>query len=40
MQGYFDDRSEEWQEGQRGEELQDKIEPMQGQLDAFTDLTS
>ena len=39
MQGYFDDLSEEWQDRERGQEHQDKIDLMQGLLDAFTDLT-
>lgn len=39
MQEYFDERSEEWQEGERGGEHQEKIDTTQAVLDAFADLT-
>jgi len=47
MQEYFDDRSEKWQEGEKGEEYQQKIEDLTeieselqdliGRLQALTD---
>jgi hypothetical protein len=39
MQEYFDDRSETWQEGERGGEHQDKIDDFQAVLDALHELT-
>lgn len=39
MQEYFDERSEEWQEGERAEGHQEKIDSVQTLLDAFGDLT-
>jgi hypothetical protein len=39
MQEYFDERSEEWQESERAEEHQEKIDSAQTLLDAFGDLT-
>jgi hypothetical protein len=35
MQGYFDDRSEEWQEGERGQAMQERIEQLETALDAL-----
>ena len=38
MQAYFDDRSEEWQEGERGEAMQariDALEAISGDLEAL-----
>jgi hypothetical protein len=29
MQAYFDDRSEQWQESERGETLQERIEALE-----------
>jgi len=40
MQDYFEDRSESWQEGERGEEHQEKIVLVEAALDALGDLTS
>lgn len=40
MQDYFEDRSESWQEGERGEEHQEKIALVEAALDALGDLTS
>jgi hypothetical protein len=39
MQEYFDERSEEWQESERADEHQEKIDSAQTLLDAFGDLT-
>jgi len=39
MQEYFDDRSEQWQESERAEEHQEKIDSIQTLLDAFGELT-
>jgi hypothetical protein len=39
MQEYFDDRSEVWQESERAEEYQEKIDSVQTLLDAFGELT-
>jgi hypothetical protein len=38
MQEYFDERSEEWQEGERGGEHQERIDAAQTALDALADL--
>jgi hypothetical protein len=38
MEQYFDDRSEEWQEGERGEEQQNSIGLLQTILDEMCDL--
>lgn len=38
MQEYFDDRSEEWQESERAEVHQEKIDSVQTLLDAFGEL--
>jgi len=38
MQEYFDERSEEWQDGERAEEHQEKTDLVQTLLDAFGDL--
>jgi hypothetical protein len=35
MQGYFDERSEEWQDGERGEDHQQRIEAIQEIVDAL-----
>ena len=40
MQDYFEDRSESWQEGERGEDHQAKIALVEAVLDALSDLTS
>lgn len=40
MQDYFDARSESWQEGERGEDYQDKITSVEAVLDALSDLTA
>jgi|SRR5579871_5836671 len=40
MQDYFEDRSESWQEGERGEAHQEKIALVEAALDALSDLTS
>jgi hypothetical protein len=39
MQEYFDDRSELWQESERGEEHQERIASLETLLDALSDLT-
>jgi hypothetical protein len=39
MQDYFEDRSESWQEGERGEEHQEKMASVEAVLDALGDLT-
>jgi hypothetical protein len=38
MQDYYDDRSEAWQEGERGEDHQEKIASAEALLDALNDL--
>ena len=38
MQCYFDDRSESWQESERGEEHQERIASVEAALDALGDL--
>lgn len=38
MQDYFDDRSESWQESDRGEEHQERIASVEAVLDAVGDL--
>lgn len=38
MQGYFDDRSESWQESERGEEHQERMAAVEAVLDAVGDL--
>lgn len=38
MQGYYDDRSESWQESQRGEEHQERIASVEAALDALSEL--
>ena len=38
MQGYFDDRSETWQESKRGEEHQDRIAYIDAAHDAIVEL--
>jgi hypothetical protein len=40
MQDYFDDRSESWQESDRGEEYQEKITCVEAVVDALSDLLS
>ena len=40
MQAYFDARSESWQDGDRGEEHQEKIAAVDAVLDALCELTS
>jgi hypothetical protein len=38
MEQYFDDRSETWQESERGEEHQNAINIVQGTVEAMSDL--
>ena len=40
MQDYFDDRSQSWQDGERGEEHQEKIALVEAVVDALSDLLS
>jgi hypothetical protein len=40
MQDYFEDRSESWQDGERGEEHQEKIASVEAVLEALSELTS
>ena len=40
MQDYFDDRSQSWQDGERGEEHQEKIASVEAVVDALSDLLS
>ena len=40
MQDYYEDRSESWQESQRGEEHQEKIAAVEAVLEALQDLIS
>jgi hypothetical protein len=40
MQEYFEDRSETWQEGERGEQHLERIASVEAVLDALSDLTS
>ena len=40
MQDYFDDRSETWQESDRADEHQEKINALQAVLDALADYTT
>jgi hypothetical protein len=40
MQDYYDDRSEGWQESERGDEHQERIASIEAVLDALTDLTA
>ena len=40
MQDYFEDRSESWQDSDRGEEHQEKIASVEAVLEALSDLTS
>ena len=40
MQDYFDDRSESWQESERGEAHQEKIESVEAVVDALSTLLS
>lgn len=35
MQAYFDERSEEWQEGERGEAMQERIEQLETALESL-----
>lgn len=39
MQDYYDERSEQWQEDERGEEHQQKLDAVQTALDAVSELT-
>lgn len=39
MQEYFDERSEEWQEGEKASDFQDRIDEVQAMLDAMGELT-
>jgi hypothetical protein len=39
MQEYFDERSEEWQEGEKAPEFQERIDEVQAILDAMSELT-
>lgn len=36
MQAYFDDRSEQWQESERGEALQERIEEIESMLETIS----
>jgi len=38
MQSYYDDRSQVWQEGERGEIFQERIASVESVLDALADL--
>lgn len=38
MQDYFEDRSQSWQDGERGEEHQEKIASVEAVVDALSDL--
>jgi hypothetical protein len=38
MQDYFDDRSDSWQESERGDEHQERIASVEAVLDALADL--
>ena len=38
MQDYFDDRSESWQEGERGEDHQERIASVEAALEVLTEL--
>jgi hypothetical protein len=40
MQDYFDDRSESWQESERGNDHQEKIASVETAVDALSDLLS
>jgi hypothetical protein len=40
MQGYFEDRSESWQESQRGDDHQEKIASVEAIMQALGDLLS
>jgi len=40
MQDYYQDRSESWQESERGEEHQEKIASVEAVVDALSDLLS
>ena len=40
MQAYFDARSDVWQDGDRGEEHQEKIASVEAVLEALSDLTA
>ncbi len=39
MQGYFDDRSEAWQEGDKGEAFQELLDQVEDARSAVDDLT-
>lgn len=39
MQGYFDDRSEAWQEGEKGEAFQELLDRVEEARSAVDDLT-
>jgi hypothetical protein len=38
MQVYFDERSENWQESERGEELRERIETLESMIERFDEL--
>ena len=38
MEEYFEDRSEGWQEGERGDEHQERIAAMEAVIEAMNDL--
>lgn len=40
MQEYFDDRSQEWQESERGGQHQQRIDAVEAALSALTEVTS
>jgi hypothetical protein len=37
MEGYYDDRSEVWQQDERGDDFQQKLQDLNGVLDAISD---
>jgi hypothetical protein len=40
MQAYTDDRTEQWQESERGEAMQERIESLDSIIDDLTDATA
>jgi hypothetical protein len=38
MQSYYSDRSSDWQEGERGEEFQERLDAVEALAEAFDDL--
>jgi hypothetical protein len=39
MQEYFDERSEEWQEGEKASDFQERIDEVQAMMDAMSELS-